>query len=186
MDVDEIAARLSMQKPAPALRGHKAAVMALLVPDATGTLFVPFTRRSYRLKVHPGEISLPGGRWDPADGDALEQTALRELQEELGVDPSRVRVLGRLPDVSTVVSGFAVAPFIGYLSERQPWVCSDSEVEAIIEVPFGQLLRPGAVRYGTKVIRGHEHNVIVFDYGAHHIWGATGRILKRLVEALCP
>lgn len=184
LEIEAIAARLAAQSPAPAVRGRRAAVTALLVRDERGELLIPFTRRSYELKQHPGEISLPGGKWEPADGSALEQTALRELEEELGVAPSRVRLLGRLPDVSTVVTDYAIAPFVGYLEQRQPWLCSDGEIEAVIEVPLAEILRPGAVRYATVVVRGGERNVTALDYGEHHIWGATGRILKDLVEAL--
>ncbi|MDE2572896.1 MAG: CoA pyrophosphatase [bacterium] len=184
MDIDAVAARLSALTPAPAIRGRKAAVIALLVPAGGGELVLPFTRRNYSLRLHPGEVSLPGGRWDPADGEHLEQTALRELEEELGVPPTRVRVLGRLPDISTVATDFAIAPYVGYLPMRQPWLCSDGEIDEIFEVPLAEILRPGAMRYGTKVMRGRERNVVVFDYGPHHIWGATGRILQRLADAL--
>ncbi|TAM74327.1 CoA pyrophosphatase [bacterium] len=184
LEIEAIASRLAALNPSPAIRGRRAAVIALLVRDEQGELRVPFTRRSYALKLHPGEISLPGGKWEPGDGGALDQTALRELEEELGVAPTRVRILGRLPDVSTVVTDFAIAPFIGYLEHRQPWLCSDGEIEAVIEVPLADILRPGAVRQATVVVRGRERNVIALDYGAHHIWGATGRILKEFVEAL--
>ncbi|HVA36363.1 MAG TPA: CoA pyrophosphatase [Candidatus Dormibacteraeota bacterium] len=184
MNVDEIAARLVAVRPAPPVRGRRAAVIALLVPGPAGELVVPFTRRSYHLRLHPGEIGLPGGSWEPGDGEDLARTALRELQEELGVDPAAVRILGRLPDVSTVVSDFAVAPYVGYLPERRPWVCGDGEVDEIFELPLAEIIRPGAVRYAAIVMRGRERNVIALDYGPHHIWGATGRILRELVNAL--
>ncbi|TAM61953.1 CoA pyrophosphatase [bacterium] len=184
MEIEAIARRLAALEPAPAVRGRRAAVIALLTRDERGELILPFTRRSYQLRLHPGEISLPGGKWEPGDGVALEQTALRELEEELGVAPQRVQVLGRLPDVSTVVTDFAIAPFVGYLAQRQLWRCSDGEIDAVIEVPLAEILRAGAVRYSTVVVRGTERNVIALDYGAHRIWGATGRILKELVGAL--
>lgn len=184
MDIDEIAASLAALEPTPAIRGRRAAVIVLLTPALDGGLTVPFIRRSYALKLHPGEVSLPGGAWDPADGENLAETALRELHEELGVEPEPVCILGRLPDVSTVVTDFAIAPYVGYLSQRQRWVPSSGEVDEVIEIPLAAILRPGAVRRGTKIVRGQERSALVFDYGPHHIWGATGRILERLVQAL--
>ena len=95
--------------------GRESAVLVLLY-DRGGAPHLVLTKRTDTLEHHPGQVSLPGGRPDPDDGD-LATTALRETHEELGVAPESVRIVGRLPDVPTTVSGFVISPFVG-VSER--------------------------------------------------------------------
>ena len=160
-----------------------AAVMAPLY-SYEGRPHLLFTRRSTRLSAHRGEISFPGGSHEPADG-SLEHTALREAQEEIGLDPARVEVLGMLQPVVTVVSNFTIIPFVGSLPTGPgPLYANPLEVDSIIEAPLAALADPGIFHSEEWVRAGEAHTVYFFDYGPNRIWGATGRMLVDLLERL--
>ncbi len=117
---------------------RQAAVLAPLYARE-GRPYLLFTRRAPNLSSHSGEISFPGGSREPVDG-SLAQTALRETQEELGLDRSRVTLLGALPSAYTVVSNFLVTPYVGWLGEGLPALRPQaSEVAEIIEAPLSAL-----------------------------------------------
>ncbi|HEU5199678.1 MAG TPA: CoA pyrophosphatase [Ktedonobacterales bacterium] len=161
-------------------------VAAVLAPlyAYKGRPHLLFTRRSTKLNAHRGEISFPGGSYEPADG-SMERTALREAQEEIGLDPARVEVLGMLQPVVTVVSNFTIIPFVGYLRAGPgPLDANPHEVDSIIEAPLAALADPTIFHSEEWVRAGEAHTVYFFDYGPHRIWGATGRMLVDLLERL--
>lgn len=161
-------------------------VAAVLAPlyAYEGRPHLLFTRRSTRLSAHRGEISFPGGSREPGDG-SLEQTALREAQEEIGLDPARVDVLGMLQPVVTVVSNFIIMPFVGYLRAGYGSLHANPlEVESIIEAPLTALAEPAIFHSEEWVRAGEAHTVYFFDYGPNRIWGATGRMLVDLLGRL--
>lgn len=161
-------------------------VAAVLAPlyAYEGRPHLLFTRRSTRLSAHRGEISFPGGSREPGDG-SLEQTALREAQEEIGLDPARVDVLGMLQPVVTVVSNFIIMPFVGYLRAGPgPLYANPLEVESIIEAPLTALAEPAIFHSEEWMRAGEAHTVYFFDYGPNRIWGATGRMLVDLLGRL--
>ncbi len=143
-----------------------------------------FTRRAETLNAHRGEISFPGGSHEPADG-ALEQTALREAEEEIGLAPERVELLGLLSPVGTVVSNFTILPFVGLLpggpGELRP---NPAEVAAVIEAPLADLANPAIFHMEEWTRGGVKRPVYFYDYGPHRIWGATARMLFELLELL--
>ncbi len=160
-----------------------AAVLApLYLKDGQPHLLL--TRRATTLSAHRGEISFPGGSHEPADG-SLEQTALREAQEEIGLEAARVTLLGMLDPVVTVVSNFTIIPFVGYLPDGPgPLHASPQEVDTIIEAPLAALADP-TIFHSEEWVRGGEaHIVYFFDYGPNRIWGATGRMLVDLLGRL--
>ena len=148
----------------------------LAADDAPHTVL---TRRRADLRRHAGEISFPGGRRDPEDLD-LRATALREAQEEIGLAPADVRLLGDLPPVSTFVTGYLIHPFVGLIPAGQNWRASPREVDAVLELPL-RALREGRTRTPMER-RGISFETDAYIVGENLIWGATARILDDLYE----
>ena len=154
-----------------------AAVLVLLMPGPEGGRLL-LTRRSARLRHHPGQIALPGGRCDAGD-PSLEATALREAHEEVGLDPARVEILGRLNPHETV-TGFSVTPVVGRLRAPFRPVPEAGEVAEVFAVPLGHVTDPGRYRIERRRWRDTWRNYYVVPWGPYYIWGATARILHGL------
>ena len=150
--------------------GRLAAVLILLY-ERDGEPHLVLTKRTETLEHHPGQIALPGGRFDISDGD-LGTTALRETFEEIGIDPARIRLLGRLGDVDTRVTGFTVAPYVGVTAAPLEPVPSASEIARVIEVAVADVLEVDARLPPSP-------DVVTLRYPLHgeDVWGATARIL---------
>lgn len=160
-----------------------AAVLVPLYEAGDGELRVVLTRRRAEMRRHPGEISFPGGRRDPEDA-TLRDTALREAEEEIGLAPTDVTVVGALERTSTFVTNYAIHPFVGVLDGERAWRASELEVDAVLE-PSLREVRAGRTR--TRVERrgiAFEADAYVFD--GELVWGATARILERLLERIGP
>jgi len=176
--------------PEPDPKGRTlAAVLILLYPrlgasDAPEPYLV-LTRRTEALARHSGQISLPGGRFDPGDRSLL-GTALRETHEELGVDPAELTIWGRLEPEWIVVSHYLVSPFIAYAPRRPDFRPAPSEVAEVIEVPLAVLLDPTTLAEEIWEIQGVERQVVFYRHEEHKIWGATARVLGKLVALLTP
>ncbi|MFZ8997214.1 MAG: NUDIX hydrolase [Ilumatobacteraceae bacterium] len=156
-----------------------AAVLVALADGADGPS-VLLTRRSWELRHHRGEISFPGGRMDP--GETPLDTALREADEEVGLDPRSVRIHGELEHLNTVVSRSYIVPKVGALTERVDLVGRTMEVDRVIWVPLAELTRPDTYRsevWGTGATARVLH---FFHLDDETIWGATGRMLYDLLE----
>lgn len=171
-----------------ALEGHrpharKAAVLLALF-DQDEELYLTFIRRATTLRSHSGEIAFPGGSTDQKDASPV-ITALREAQEEIGLDPSRVEVLGIMPPVFTVVSNFLVTPVIAYLPQGLGTLrLQASEVDELLLLPLDGLADP-TIQHTEEWTRGGVARTVYFyDYGPYRIWGATARILNALLELL--
>jgi 8-oxo-dGTP pyrophosphatase MutT (NUDIX family) len=164
--------------------GQRAAAVLAPLYLREGRPHLLFTRRAETLKAHRGEISFPGGSRDPADG-ALERTALREAQEEIGLAPERVELLGLLSPVWTVVSNFTILPFVGVLPDGPGELrLNQAEVAGLIEAPLAELANPAIFHLEEWVRGGIKRPVYFYDYGPHRIWGATARMLFELLELL--
>lgn len=151
---------------------------SVLVPvfERDGVPHVLFTRRPATLRTHAGQYSFPGGGREPEDATPL-HTALRETEEELGIDRRGVRVLGMLDEVPTI-SQYRVRPFVGVIPGDGQYQPSAEEVAFILEVPLSGLLDPSILRVERKEILGAERDLYFYTYGTHVIWGATARILR--------
>ena len=147
-------------------------------------LYLAFIRRATTLRSHSGEIAFPGGSVDLTDASPVE-TALREAQEEIGLDPSRVEVLGILPPVFTVVSNFLITPVIAYLPQGPGTLqLQASEVDEVLLLPLYALADP-TIHHTEEWTRGGVARTVYFyDYGPYRIWGATARMLNALLELL--
>jgi 8-oxo-dGTP pyrophosphatase MutT (NUDIX family) len=140
-----------------------------------------FTERRSDLRRHPGEISFPGGRQDSPDEDLL-ATAIREAEEEVGLDPADVQVVGALPPVGTFVTGYKVHPFVALIPEGIRFRPNPDEVAAVLLFRLRELREGFAMR--RLVRRGIPFRTPTYVVGEHLIWGATGRIVAELLERL--
>ena len=162
-----------------------AAVLALLFPDELGAARIILTERLTYDGHHSGEVSLPGGKAEPGDADVA-ATALREADEEVGLDPvaAGVQVLGRLDDVFIPVSDFRITPVVA-VAERRPFlVASPSEVARILEPPVASFLPDAPIEIVDRVIRDWPLRYGGYRIDGLHVWGATGRILGQLGAVL--
>jgi 8-oxo-dGTP pyrophosphatase MutT (NUDIX family) len=148
--------------------------------ERDGVPHILFTRRPAHLRNHANQFSFPGGGRDPEDPTPL-HTALRETEEELGIERSRVRVLGMLDEQPTITS-FRIQPFVGVIPGDGQYQPSAEEVAFILEVPLAGLLDPSIRRVEKRVTRGVEYDIYFYTYNGHVIWGATARILYELLE----
>ena len=159
-----------------------AAVLLLVVNHSEPT--VVFTQRTAHLADHAGQIAFPGGRCD--DDDATpESTALREAREEIGLEESRVQVLGRLPEYRTS-TGFAVTPVVGWAEPPLTYRPDPHEVADIFEVPLAFLLDARNHRYESAFYRGRMRHYWAMPYEGRFIWGATAGMLVTLHRLLAP
>lgn len=155
-----------------------AAALLLLYPGEDGVA-VPLTVRATTLARHAGQISLPGGATNP--GETLPAAALREASEEIGIDPTCVRVLGELTPVHVLVSGFTLHPIVGVTDARPPFQAAPGEVDEIVEVRLEDLRDASRIRTGTRVREGVAVEYPYFDLYGHHVWGATAMVLGEFV-----
>jgi 8-oxo-dGTP pyrophosphatase MutT (NUDIX family) len=145
-------------------------------------LTVLFTRRTAHLHDHAGQISFPGGRAEP-DDPSLEGTALREAEEEIGLPPERVEVLGSLHEYVTV-TGYRVTPVVGLVDAPFEPRLDAFEVAEVFEVPLAFLLDPGNHQRNSVIWEGGERHYYALPYGRHYIWGATAGMLMNLYQHL--
>jgi len=171
-----VAQRPAVEIDAPQFR--RACVLVPIVRDADGWSIL-FSRRSANLAAHSGQIAFPGGGVEV--GESLEAAALREADEEVGIAPRYVELIGRLDDLVTN-SGFLVAPFIGVIAERIEYVLQAGEVEEVFEVPLDALLDPMLPEVRYVSFRKKRYPAYFYPYGANEIWGLTGRMLKSFLD----
>jgi len=157
---------------------RQAAALLLVYPHQEGAA-VALTVRASGLARHPGQISLPGGATDP--GETLAEAALREAAEEIGVDPSAVRVLGELTPVHVLVSGFTLHPVVGLTDRRPDFAPAPGEVEEILEVSLDDLRDASRIRQGIRIREGVAVEYPYFDLLGHQVWGATAMVLGEFI-----
>lgn len=158
-----------------------AAVLVPLVPR-DGELTVLLTRRTDHLHHHPGQISFPGGRVEETDVSPV-MTALRETEEEIGLDPDRVELLGELPEYCTG-TGFRVTPVVGLVHPPFELKLDDFEVAEAFEVPLAHFLDPVNHQRHRMEYQGRMREYYAMPYGDYFIWGATAGILVSLYRFL--
>ncbi len=134
--------------------------------------------------IHSGQIALPGGQVDPED-KSLQDTALREAKEEIGIAPQKVTLLGQLTKVYIPPSHFDVYPFVGYTETKPDFRVDHTETRAVLEIKLQELLDPATQTHKTILHRtGKRVKVPCFFLNGKVVWGATAMILSELLEVI--
>ncbi len=161
---------------------RQAAVLAVLYPDEEGT-GVLLTKRKETLKKHAGQISFPGGKQEA--NESLKETALRETEEEIGLPPHNIDLLGALSPLYINVSNFCVFPFVGAVQHMPAaLVPQDTEVERILKVPLHNLADPAILKEEIWTLRGQKMTIPYYAYEQETIWGATAMMLAELLHVI--
>lgn len=166
---------------APDRKLRPAAVMVPLI-GASGEISVILTKRSSALKHHPGQIAFPGGKQDECDRN-LYSTALREAEEEIGLKPENVRLIGQMAAHETV-TGFYVTPVVAYVHSNFHAVPEPGEVDEVFQVPLTHLLDTERFSIQSRRWRGAARRYYTVPFGPYYIWGATARMLRALAESV--
>src|SRR4051812_25246818 len=192
LDAAELRRRLARPAPLPSsldaddgagepATATAAAVLVPIIAHPDG-FTVLFTRRTAQLKSHSGQISFPGGRAEPGDASPR-HTALREAEEEIGLAPARVEVLGQLAEYHTR-TGFRVMPIIGLVQPPLELLPDAREVDEVFEVPLAFLLDPANHRRESRQLGGRMASYYVIEHRGRTIWGATAGMLVNLYRQL--
>lgn len=180
--VREMNGQMAARKPTRGAIPRQAAVLLLLYPH-TGQLWLPLTVRSNRLAQHRGEVSLPGGAADPGDAD-LVATALRETEEELGIDPQRITVLGSLTPFYIPASNYELLPVVGYVPHLPPLRPNPAEIAEVLQIPLALLGDRSIVEEEIWILRDRQMRVEFFRLHGHKVWGATALLLSEMVARI--
>jgi 8-oxo-dGTP pyrophosphatase MutT (NUDIX family) len=145
-----------------------------------GAVSVVLARRTERVPHHKGQVCFPGGSRDPGDRDLL-ATALRESEEELGIRPADVELLGAMEPVPTV-TGFFIKPFVARIPDGARFLLNEFEVAEVFDAPLTLFADFPRYRAADTTFLGKPYKVYFLDFGKITIWGATARILHQLGE----
>jgi len=158
---------------------YKPAAVLMPIQERDDGDHLVLTKRAEHLNHHRGQVAFPGGRVDAGDRNAL-AAALRESHEEIGIDPSHVRVLGRLDQV-TAAYDFVVTPFVGVIPPSYEFRLNPAETDAVFSVPITNLLEPKCVTVADH-LSSHGEPVYHFYCNGWDIWGATARIIVQFLD----
>jgi len=138
------------------------------------------TKRSKRMPVHAGEVSFPGGRWQSGDRDT-QHTALRETQEEIGLEPDRIHIIQPLDKVHTL-TGYLISPYLAEIETIAGYQLQDDEVDELITLPMELVLQKKCYQSMQRQFGGVTVKTLCFKHPEFLIWGATAKIMSQLVD----
>jgi len=191
-DVRAACATLPSRRDGTGALGHTRPA-AVLIPifEEDGLARIILTKRPETMPSHKGEIAFPGGKLDPDLDPDLQSAALREAQEEIGLDPAAVEIVGELDHMVTVAASFALAPFVGLLAERPVVVAHPREVDLVFDVAIAELLDDGVFREERWDVPpemlvgvGPDRAIHFFELAGETVWGATAKILTGFLSHL--
>ncbi|MEE8371361.1 MAG: CoA pyrophosphatase [Sphingomonadales bacterium] len=162
--------------------GFRKASVLIPIIDRREEPTILLTKRTPHLADHAGQISFPGGSREASDRDAV-ATALRETEEEVGIEARFIDIIGRLGSYHTS-TGFRIAPIVGVLSPELELNIDSHEVAEVFEVPLRFILDPSNYRMESRIWRGEERFFYAVPFEDHYIWGATAAMLVNLYHAL--
>lgn len=167
--------------PPPGFKGREGAVLFLFGEGERGP-DVLLTERAHHMRSHPGQVSFPGGSLDPEDAGP-EAAALREANEETGLDPTGVEILGNLPRLWLPPSNFAVTPVLGWWRDESPvWVVDPGEVESVHRAPIAELLDPAHRITVTHPSGYRSPGFLIGDSKDLILWGFTAGVISKLFD----
>ena len=171
---------IELERERTVVEPRKSAVLILFYPDKRNIKLI-LIKRAIDQTVHSGQISFPGGKFEK-DDKHLKQTALRETEEEVGINPEQVSIIGALSKLYIPPSNFDVYPFIGFL-QKKPQLNGNHEVQHILEVDFDELRKPETC-IEKAIFHRTGKEVMVPSYAIQNeiIWGATAMMLSELIE----
>lgn len=171
---------IELERERTTVEPRRSAVLILFYPD-NGKTKLFFIKRAIDQTVHSGQISFPGGKYEKSDVD-LKATALRETNEEIGIDPEQVTIIGSLSKLYIPPSNFDVYPFVGFVRQK-PVLKANHEVQHILEIGFNELRKP-AIRTEKTISHRIGKEVMVPSYSIQNeiIWGATAMMISELLE----
>ena len=160
---------------------------AVLVPvyRKQGQYHILFIQRTEKVKDHKGQISFPGGAYEEQDG-TLQNTAIRESEEEIGLMPGDIEILGELDDLMTIGTNYVISPYDAIIPWPYAFKVDQWETEEIIEVPISALLKKDCLRRESGVLEGRVVKTYFYHYQEKVIWGATARIVKQFLDITAP
>jgi len=180
LELEKIKNTLSGSISSQVPRNSKTKLAAVLIVIYGPEPSVIMTERPKTMDHHAGEISFPGGRWEEDDSDLL-ATAIRETREEIGVEISNTQVIGQLKPVTTLNSGFTIAPFVT-IQEKIPLIRITAEIESILQIPLIPLLK--TMDKDEDPAHNSIQEMYTFKFQNHLIWGASARMLNQIANAL--
>ena len=154
-----------------------AIVLPLFADDEQ--VHVLLTKRTQKVRHHKGQISFPGGRLE--DEESLQDCALRETEEEIGVSTDNIRLLGRL-DETPVISGYRITPFVGVIPYPSNLLLSEDEIDSVITTPLSDFLAPEVHSMDVKEYLGRPYSIHFYNVAGETVWGATGRIMAQFLK----
>ena len=154
----------------------------ILLRHQNHNLEMILTRRAFHLKNHPGQISFAGGRQEPDDNN-LEQTAIREANEEIGLPLENIEILGNFEGIETI-SGFWMTPIIGYTDYQGEWTTDSNEVHSMFSIPLDWAMQKNRWRKENGIFRQQKRSYHCAWWKGQLIWGATAQILNNMNQII--
>ncbi len=183
MDLKEqIRTALARYKRMPMAAGPVPAAVLIPLFLKNGVWHILFTKRSENLTHHQGEVSFPGGIYQPEDENTL-RTALRETSEEVGIAPDDVEVLGVLDDFLSI-HNYLVTPYVGIVNAERPFIANPAEIERLVEVPLDFLLTPGIFHIREWTWQSRTFPLYFVTYGEETIWGLSAAMLRQFLDII--
>lgn len=162
------------------LESLKKASVLIALFDKKGELYFPLIKRPEHEKNHPGQIALPGGSKEK--NETFEETALREAQEEIGLNSDNVEIIGKLTPIPVPISDYLIYPYIGYIREEPKWEICKKEVDELFILKLSELLKADNGYSEEWILRDKKWRVPIFKVMNQTIWGATASVLSELIE----